>query len=144
MPELPEIETIKQGLRKHLIGHTVKDIEVKIPKIFIGDKVNVVGKKVIDLKRIGKGLIIEFNNDFLLIIHLKMTGQLIYRDAKTKDIKLSKKTGGDTLPSKYTHVIFSLDKGAMLFYNDLRQFGYIKVIKKDELMKIPFFKEMGP
>jgi formamidopyrimidine-DNA glycosylase len=144
MPELPEIETIKLGLRKYLIGKQIIDIQINIPKMFIGDKKNIIGAKVVNLKRIGKGLIIELDNDFFLAIHLKMTGQLVYRDVKTKDIKLSKKVGGETLPSKYSHIIFTLDQNAKLFYNDLRQFGYIKVIKKDELMDIPFFKEMGP
>ncbi|HZJ18115.1 MAG TPA: bifunctional DNA-formamidopyrimidine glycosylase/DNA-(apurinic or apyrimidinic site) lyase [Patescibacteria group bacterium] len=144
MPELPEIETIKLALRKHLINHKIKSIEVKIPKMFIGEKDKVIGAKVTNLKRIGKGLIIELNNNYLLVIHLKMTGQLVYRDDKTKNIKLSKKIGGDSLPSKYSHIIFYLDKNATLFYNDLRQFGFIKIVKKDELMKIPFFKEMGP
>jgi len=144
MPELPEIETIKLGLKKYLIGKQIIDIQINIPKMFIGDKKNIIGAKVVNLKRIGKGLIIELDNDFFLAIHLKMTGQLVYRDVKTKDIKLSKKVGGETLPSKYSHIIFTLDQNAKLFYNDLRQFGYIKVIKKDELMDIPFFKEMGP
>ncbi|MCL4354226.1 DNA-formamidopyrimidine glycosylase [Patescibacteria group bacterium] len=144
MPELPEIETIKLGLRKYLIGRKIKGIEVTVPKLFAGTAEQIVGAKIINLKRIGKGLIIELNNDFVLAVHLKMTGQLVYRDEKTKNLILSKKVGGETLPSRYTHVILSLDKGGTLFYNDLRQFGWIKVLKKEEVMQMPFFKEMGP
>jgi formamidopyrimidine-DNA glycosylase len=144
MPELPEIETIKLGLRKYLIGKKIEDVEVNIPKMFVGSTKQIVGAKIVNLKRIGKGLIIELNNDFVLAVHLKMTGQLVYRDESTKNLILSKKIGGETLPSKYSHIIFTLDNNAKLFYNDLRQFGWIKVIKKDELMNIPFFKEMGP
>jgi len=165
MPELPEIETIKTGLKKYLIGCEIVGIEVKIPKMFIGNKKDVIGLKITNLKRIGKGLIFELENNYMLIAHLKMTGQFVYRDNSTKNIALSKKIGGETLPSKYSHVIFKLktssfakaseDKqrlkalgieglDAFLYYNDLRQFGWIKVIKEDELMNIPFFKEMGP
>ena len=142
MPELPEIETIKLGLRKNLIGHTIIDVKVNIPKMFIGKKEDILGAKVVNLQRIGKGLIIELNNGFLLVVHLKMTGQLVFRDAKNNK-PLSLKVGGSTLPSKYTHIIFTLDN-ATLYYNDLRQFGWVKVLKKNELMQMPFFKEMGP
>jgi formamidopyrimidine-DNA glycosylase len=57
---------------------------------------------------------------------------------------LSAKVGGESLPSKYSHVIFTLDKGATLFYNDLRRFGWIKMVKKADLKDVTFFKEMGP
>lgn len=144
MPELPEVETIKLGLQKYLIGRKIKDIQVKIPKMFAGSAKQIIGAKIVDLRRIGKGLIIELDNGFVLAIHLKMTGQLVYSDNKTKRLKLSAKIGGTTLPSKYSHVIFILDNSAHLYYNDLRRFGWIKVVKKDELMKMPFFQEMGP
>jgi len=144
MPELPEVETIRLGLQKYLIGHKIIDVQIKVPKIFIGEKEAVIGAKIIGLKRIGKSLIIELDNDFVLAIHLKMTGQLIYSDNKTKNLILSAKIGGATLPSRYTHIIFALDGNASLYYNDLRQFGWIKIVRKDELMEIPFFKEMGP
>jgi formamidopyrimidine-DNA glycosylase len=144
MPELPEVETLKLGLKKYLVGHKIEDIDIRVPKIFQGDVQKVIGAKVIGVKRVGKGLIIELDNDYVLTVHLKMTGQLVFRDRTTKDLVLSKKIGGDTLPSKYSHVIFVLDKGAKLYYNDLRRFGWIKVVKKDELADVTFFKEMGP
>jgi formamidopyrimidine-DNA glycosylase len=144
MPELPEVETLKLGLQKYLVGHKIEDIEVRVPKIFQGNPKNVIDARVIDIKRIGKGLIIELDNGYVLTIHLKMTGQLVFQDKNTVGSTLSKKVGGETLPSKYSHVIFSLDKGAKLYYNDLRRFGWIKVVKKDELKDVTFFKEMGP
>jgi len=144
MPELPEVETIRLGLQKYLVGHKIKDIKILVPKMLVGSAEQIVGAEIIGLKRIGKSLIIELDNDFVLAIHLKMTGQLIYSDAKTKNIVLSAKVGGVTLPSRYSHIVFALDNGAFLYYNDLRQFGWIKIVRKDELMEIPFFKEMGP
>jgi formamidopyrimidine-DNA glycosylase len=144
MPELPEVETIKLGLQKYLVGRKVVDVQIKIPKIFVGSVKQIIGAKIIGLKRIGKGLIIELDNDFVLAVHLKMTGQLIYSDKNTQGLALSPKVGGRTLPSGYSHIIFVLDNNAFLYYNDLRQFGWIKVVRKDELMQIPFFKEMGP
>jgi formamidopyrimidine-DNA glycosylase len=75
-----------------------------------------------------------------------MTGQLIFNDLafiKNSNIHLSKKKVG-TIPNKFTHVIFTLDKGAMLYYNDIRQFGWLKIVKKEDLQKLAFFKELGP
>jgi formamidopyrimidine-DNA glycosylase len=144
MPELPEVETIKLGLQKYLIGKRIEDVQVSIPKMFSGSAKQIVGAKITGLKRIGKSLIIELDNDFVLAVHLKMTGQLVYSDKTTQSLILSPKVGGATLPSKYTHIIFKLSENSCLYYNDLRQFGWIKVIKKDELMQVPFFKEMGP
>ncbi len=143
MPELPEVETIRLGLQKYLVGKRIEDVEIRIPKMFVGSAKQIIGAKIIGLKRIGKGLIVELDNDFVLAVHLKMTGQLVYRDAKIQPM-LSAKIGGTTLPSKYSHIIFVLDHNAFLYYNDLRQFGWIKVVKKDELMQITFFREMGP
>jgi len=143
MPELPEVETLKLGLKKYLVGHKIEKIEIRVAKIFQGNPKDVIGAKVVDIKRVGKGLIIELDNDYDLAIHLKLTGQLIYRGKETSKITVSIKAGGE-LPSKHSHVIFTLDKGAMLFYNDLRRFGWVKVVKKDELKNLPFFKEMGP
>jgi|WetSurMetagenome_2_1015567.scaffolds.fasta_scaffold00899_5 formamidopyrimidine-DNA glycosylase len=144
MPELPEVETIRLGLQKYLVGHKIVDAQIKIPKMFSGNIKDVLGAKIIGLKRIGKGLIIELDNGSVLAVHLKMTGQLVYSDSKTKNLMLSAKVGGPTLPSKYSHIIFTLDNNAYLYYNDLRQFGWIKVIKKDEVMQLPFFRDMGP
>jgi formamidopyrimidine-DNA glycosylase len=112
--------------------------------MFAGKKEDILGVKITNIKRIGKGLIVEFDNDYLLAVHFKMTGQLVFQDKNTKNLILSKKIGGDVLPTKYSHIIFTLDKGAMLYYNDLRQFGWAKILRKDELMKMPFFSEMGP
>jgi formamidopyrimidine-DNA glycosylase len=150
MPELPEVETIKLGLRRYLVGCKITNVEINIPKMFSGSAKQIIGAKIVGLERIGKGLIIELDNGFVLAVHLKMTGQLVYSDKNTHDLILSPKVGGATLPSRYTHIIFTLgpsaDSGqaAHLYYNDLRQFGWIKVLKKDELMQVPFFKEMGP
>lgn len=141
MPELPEVETIKLGLQKYLIGHKILDVEIKAPKIFQGDKKNIVGGKVIDVLRAGKGLIIELDNGYILAIHLKLTGQIIYKDEKVSEVS-NVRVG--TLPNKFTRIIFKLDKAANLFYNDIRKFGWMKIVKKEDLKNLPFFKEMGP
>lgn len=160
MPELPEVETIRLGLQKYLVGHRIKSIDVRLKKMVSGDAVNAVGAKIIDVKRFGKGLVFELDNGFALAIHIKMTGQLIYRGSNLQiNFHPSLKIGGE-LPNKYTHVIFKLKsqnaKGkstskklrvrdeSYLYYNDVRQFGWIKIIKSEDVQKLDFFKGLGP
>lgn len=143
MPELPEVETIKRGLKQYVVGHTIEDVEIRAPKIFTGAEKNIIGAKIISVRRLGKGLILNLSNDYSLAIHIKMTGQLIYRGKETKSIEISKTKVGN-LPSKFTHVIFHLDKNAKLYYNDQRRFGWIKVVKTNKVMELPFFRTIGP
>jgi len=142
MPELPEVETIRLGLEKYLVGHRILGVDIKVSKLFEGSAKQIIGAKVIKVRRFGKGLVIDLSNNYSLAIHIKLTGQLIYRDPKTKDIPVSDKVG--TVPSKFTHVIFELDQGAHLYYNDIRRFGWIKVVRTNEVANLPFFKGMGP
>ena len=142
MPELPEVETVRRGLKKYLVGHVIEKVEVINPGLFQGESKNVEGQKVIEARRSGKGLIIDLDNGYSLAIHIKLTGQLIFRDEKTKNEPLSPKVGA--LPGKFTHVVFRLDKGGLLYFNDQRRFGWIRVVKTTEIMDMPFFKTMGP
>lgn len=143
MPELPEVETVKLGLQKYVVGHKILDVEIRVAKLFEGDPKNIIGAKVIGVRRFGKGLVIDLDNKYSLAIHIKLTGQLIYRDDKTSKIPVSKKAG-ESIPNKFTHVIFKLDKNAYLYYNDWRRFGWIRVVKTAEVSDMPFFKNMGP
>lgn len=156
MPELPEVETIRLGLEKYLVGKTITGVEVRLKKIFTGDPTDITGAKVTAVKRYGKGLVIELSNEYAIAVHIKLTGQLIYVNGveKVNEVKRSKKVGGE-LPNKWTHVIFKLkvENGKLknaqehaegLYYNDLRQFGWIKVIKTADLKTLPFFKDLGP
>lgn len=143
MPELPEVETVRMQLEKFLSGHKIEGIEIRADKIFQGEAQKLVGGEIINLRRFGKALIIDLDNNASLMIHLKMTGQLIYRGPNLKkNPTLSKNVG--TLPSKHTHVIIRLDKNGKLYFNDLRKFGYIKVLKTSEVEKQSFIDNLGP
>lgn len=143
MPELPEVETIRLGLQRYIVGKTIEDVEVRLRKMISGDVKNIIGAKVIDVRRFGKGLVIDLDNSYSLAIHIKLTGQLIYEGQNLpKDLHQSVKVGGK-LPNKFTHVIFKFDQGSTLYYNDLRQFGWIKIVKTDKVQKLAFFKELG-
>ena len=142
MPELPEVETIKKGLNRYLKGHTIQDVLIYDPLRVTGSSENILGSTIVGVQRRGKGLVIKLNNDYVIAVHVKMTGQLIYRGERTKEIILSQKV--KKLPNTYTRVIFTLDGNASLFYNDIRRFGWIQILPYHTIKSIPFFRSLGP
>lgn len=113
MPELPEVETIRRGLKKELVGQKIKKVEVRARKLFGGDEKELVGQEILDIDRRAKMIIWRLSNTFMAT-HLKMTGQLIYIPSDKKHCLL---VGGHPdknysldLPHKHTHIIFTLEK----------------------------------
>lgn len=146
MPELPEVETIRLQLSKYLIGHKIEGVEVRNPKYEIREKEDIVGAKIIGVRRFAKVLSIDLSNGFSIVVHIKLTGQLIYRgpNLKGKNIRLSAKVVGG-VPGPHTHVIFKLDRQGFLYYNDIRRFGWIKVIQSANLKsQSEFIGKLGP
>lgn len=143
MPELPEVETITQQLKSKIIGFTICNVEVKKERLFDGNPKKIIGLKVQGVRRRAKNIIIDLEEPTdtskvsvgrHLLIHLKMTGQLIYIDKKGQ-------FGGghpvppykSEVPNKYTHIVFGFSDGSHLYYNDIRQFGWIKIVTSKEL-----------
>lgn len=140
MPELPEVETILQGLARRISGKLVTHVRVGKAKIVRGSVrafvAALTGSKFAAARRHGKLLIFSLQNrQQFLLVHLKMTGQLIYQD-KTHTI-----AGGHqwppvdegSLPNKYTHVQFDFADGSTLYFNDVRQFGFMELMDKTNL-----------
>jgi len=143
MPELPEVESIRLGLSKYLIGHTLIDIAVHFDKAFSGNKKNIIDAAITSVRRFAKVLSIDFYNHYSLLIHVKMTGQLIYEGPNLSRHKsLSSKIS--PLGGKHTRVVFSLDRGGKLYFNDTRKFGWIKVVKSSEINNSGFISRLGP
>lgn len=140
MPELPEVETISKQLDEVLRGRKITAIEVRRDKSFVGDKKDLIEMVVDGVDRKSKMIVIKCHSDTasrLLVIHLKMTGQLIYLSGNHRVV------GGhptpdwvNELPSKHTWVIIDLDNGAKLFFNDLRAFGWVRVFSKEAWEKL--------
>lgn len=153
MPELPEVETIRRGLEGRLTKKRITSVAVKKPKLIRGPVLAfqkaLVGQTITAIERRGKLLAFKLGRNATpltlpspregrgeikyLLVHLKMTGQLIYR--------LGRRTvlGGhghgmqpDELPNKYSYIIFSFTDGSQLFFNDQRQFGYMKIVSVEE------------
>lgn len=146
MPELPEVEIIKRGLEKCVVGFLVGDVEIRLAKMLEGDVKNVVGARIVGVRRFGKGLVVDFDNTYSLAIHLKMTGQLVYAEGAAG---LNFMNSSRYYKSKHTHVVFKLkgkgkkSNSAFLFYNDIRQFGWIRVVRTSGVGSLGFFKNLG-
>jgi formamidopyrimidine-DNA glycosylase len=144
MPELPEVETIKRGLETRIVGRRVAEVKVLNEKSSIGLPSELVGREVVGLRRRGKGLIIDFSDGKSLLIHLKMTGQLVFEGGGRFGGGHPTEDFVNELPSKQTRVIFVFEDGSKLFFNDQRKFGYVKLLNTAEVMDDKFIAALGP
>lgn len=144
MPELPEVETIRRGLEKYLVGHKVLSVEVRFRKTLKEGEEHLVGAKIIKVRRFGKVLVIDFDNDYSALMHLKLTGQPIYRGPNLKNPPdFSEKVIGG-VGGKHTHVVFHLDKAGEFYFNDYRKFGWIRIVKTQDVTSTGFIEKLGP
>jgi len=157
VPELPEVETTVRILKSKLVGKTIGKIEILSEKQFPGNPSEVAGAKIINIERHGKMIVIRLDNQKSLITHLKLTGQLIYAEGSNEGDKVTFPrpipfAGGNSLPGRSTRVIIFFKDGSRLFFNDMRKFGWTKVIQNskfkiqnlDKLGIEPFSKEFTP
>jgi len=125
MPELPEVETTARILKTVLVGKTITSIEIFSKKQFPNDPKLIIGSKITDVDRRAKILVIYLDNNYLLITHLKLTGQLVFAG-----------------PGRSTRIVFRFADRSALFFNDLRKFGWIKILKKSQF-NIDTFDNLG-
>ena len=151
MPELPEVETVRIGLSQLLPGKQITAVSFDWPKGFPNSEQDVaaflVGAKVVAVKRRAKVLLIELSSSYSLVIHLKMTGQLVYR-SKDDSERFGAGHPNDSLigelPDKSTRVTFTFAGGSRLFFNDQRKFGWVRLLPTVEVPNIDFFLKVGP
>lgn len=148
MPELPEVETVRRGLSELIIGKTVKTVTHDTPKSFPNAEKDVknflIGASITAVRRRAKVLIIDLDNEYSLLVHLKMTGQLVF----VGDVRFGAGHPSDslvnTLPDKSTRVSFVFDDGSQLYFNDQRKFGWVRLMPRIEIPNIDFMKKVGP
>ncbi len=140
MPELPEVESLRRSLEPYIIGQDIRSVLVYKPKLVSAHgtvrlenlaKVaeferELPGETISSIQRVAKNLLIHLQSGKVLLVHLKMTGQLVYQEGNE-----NKALGGhpiqmseQELPNKHSHIIFRLSRGT-LYYNDVRMFGYV-------------------
>lgn len=134
MPELPEVETVVRRLAEVLPGRVIKRVQVLREKSFQGNPVWLSGKKIEHVSRRAKMIRLHIAGKRDVLIHLKMTGQLIFVDGKKK-IGGGHPTGDwvNDLPSKHTRAVIQFKDKSTLFFNDMRVFGWLKLVDDAQL-----------
>ncbi len=148
MPELPEVETIKIGLAKLLPGRIIKSAKYDWPKSFPNAKADVdkflVGAEITKVRRRAKVLLIDLSSDYSLVIHLKMTGQLVFVGEKRFGAGHPSDSLIRELPDRSTRVTIEFNDKSRLFFNDQRKFGWMRLLPTLQIPEIDFFKKVGP
>lgn len=134
MPELPEVETVKESLKPRLVGKKIVKVNVLWDNIIAYPSKEefirqIADKVIVDIKRRGKFLMFDLD-DYYLLSHLRMEGKYFF------------KKGSDEI-NKHEHVIFNLDSGEELRYMDTRKFGKMYLIKKDDINRVGPLKDLG-
>ena len=147
MPELPEVEVVKQSLEKYILGKILLKIVVKNKNLRFPVPQNLskklVNLKIIAVRRISKYVIIEFKNNLFLLIHLGMSGtlHLVRNKENLQNTNLSF-YHSKNLPKKHNHIFFKF-KNFSIIFNDPRRFGFIKLLKNQNNL-ITYFRKLGP
>lgn len=149
MPELPEVETIRRGLYELIVGKVVTQVEHDVPKSFPNAAADadefLIGAMVMNVRRRAKVLIIDLSSDYSLLVHLKMTGQMVF---VADTVRFGAGHPNDSLigqlPDKSTRVTFGFKDGSRLFFNDQRKFGWVRLMPTIEIPNIDFMKKVGP
>jgi formamidopyrimidine-DNA glycosylase len=148
MPELPEVDTVRIGLSKLLPQKKITAVTFDWPKGFPNATADVdqfvIGAEIMHVHRRAKVLLIELSSSYTLVIHLKMTGQLVYVGEQRFGAGHPSDSLVHELPDKSTRVTFELDNGAKLFFNDQRKFGWVRLMPTAEVFNIDFFQKVGP
>jgi formamidopyrimidine-DNA glycosylase len=166
MPELPEVETIRRGLSDRLLGQQLCGVKVFLAKAFVGEAQVVVGKKLANVERMGKLLVLDFG-EYLLTVHLRMTGVLLVESkvrqsesmfAISREEALSDgvigarfcknvhdtRVAGVISGSSYRHLRVALEFADFwVYFVDQRTFGKMGLVKRGELEKIKFVQSLG-
>lgn len=148
MPELPEVETVRRGLSELIIGKAiaseVHDTEKGFPNAPADVKRFLIGASVIAVRRRAKVLIIDLSTDYSLLIHLKMTGQLVFVGETRFGAGHPNDSLVNELPDKSTRVHLTFMDGTSLFFNDQRKFGWMRLMPTIEIPNISFMQKVGP
>jgi formamidopyrimidine-DNA glycosylase len=136
MPELPEVETIRRTLTGKVEGRVIKAVEVKLPRLVkwpTADEFQaiILNKTITRLSRRGKYLLFYLEDNYVFVIHLRMTGRLYY-------------VSSNTPLDRFVHIIFTFENEDRLIYADTRTLGTLYLMREDELWRIAGLASLGP
>ena len=131
MPELPEVETIRRGLAKNIIGKKIAGFDCDSPKMINRPlaeyKKTLIGRQIKAVERRAKMIIFDLSGDWRLFFHLKLTGQLVFSG-----------------PTRFTHATFLFSDKSHLYFNDIRKFGWVRLYRSRELEEKLEEMKLGP
>ena len=136
MPELPEVEIIRRGLSRHILSETIEDVDIRLPRqIHFPSapefRAQIRGCTIKEVQRRGKYLLLALTRSMTLVIHLRMTGRIVYApDGEVRD--------------RYARVVFLLASGAVLVFGDIRTFGALYLLPRHDLYRITGLASLGP
>jgi formamidopyrimidine-DNA glycosylase len=150
MPEGPEVETIRRGLEMSIVGQELRGVDVFWAKTLVTNHDELeqlaVKARVSHVARRAKVLLVELDNDYTLMFHLKMTGQMVL-----VKVDGERYAGGhpslsmrEKLPDTSTRMVFRFASGDVLYFNDQRKFGWVKLVPTDEVKLDPLLARLGP
>lgn len=148
MPELPEVETVRRGLEKLIVGKVVENATNDNPKSFPNDPTVVsefmINSIVVAVKRRAKVLLIELSTNYTLMTHLRMTGQLVFVGLERFGAGHPNNSLINLLPDKSTRVTIDFTDNSNLYFNDQRKFGWMKLLPTELVPEEPFMQKVGP
>ena len=148
MPELPEVETVRRGLSQLIIGRKIQQVVHDTEKSFPNASTDVqeflIGSTVREVRRRAKVLLIDLSTEYSLVIHLKMTGQMVFVGKERFGAGHPNESLVRELPDRSTRVTFDFADGAKLFFNDQRKFGWVRLMPTIEVPNINFMQKVGP
>jgi formamidopyrimidine-DNA glycosylase len=139
MPELPEVESLRQILRRSAVGRTIVDATIgaaPLRRRAVGDFAAAIrGRRIERISRRAKYLMIELAGHGVVLVHLGMSGSLTHRGRGFDDREFD---------PRHDHVVFTLDDGSRMVFNDPRRFGIVRMIEREALGGLPELKGLGP
>lgn len=141
MPELPEVQTVVSHLAREIKGKVFSDCQVKVSKMVNPKfKGKIQKAKVKSVNRRAKMIVIKLSNNQYLLVHLKMTGQLVFVDRQGKAAggghPIKSSNFEITKPNKFTRIILKFKDGSRLLFHDVRKFGWMKIVNQSEYRRI--------
>ena len=147
MPELPEVEIVKKTLIKYLVNQKVSKVEIlnkKLRYTIQNQLKKLVGKKILKIDRNAKFILIRFTDDLNLMTHFGMTGKYLVLDKYQILHRTSFFYQITQRLQKHDHLVITFQNKTILIYNDIRKFGFIKLIHSRNLLKDNHLVKIGP
>ncbi len=142
MPELPEVQTVVTQIGKKITGKTMAgfwtDWDKKVLEPVSKVKKLVKGTTVLGTRRFGKTIVIDLDNAYSIVIHLKMTGHLLYKDEANQGAK-----EWQDPTNQYIHHRFDFEDGSHVDFSDMRKFGWVDICETAEILNHRHIEKLG-